>query len=97
MHARSLAGEKALKAALILLDVDPPRTHNLQLLADLLPADWGLEAIPADLARLSMWIVESRYPGDWPDASDGDAEVAASDAAAVLDAVAADIERRRES
>lgn len=91
------AAEKALKAALIVLDVDPPRTHNLQLLADLLPADWSVHAASADLARLSLWIVESRYPGDWPDASKSDADIAASDAAVVVDAVAADIEHDLEA
>jgi HEPN domain-containing protein len=48
------AAEKALKAALIVLDIDPPRTHNLQLLADLLPEGWDVRATSADLARLSL-------------------------------------------
>jgi len=25
-----------------------------------------LEESSADLARLSLWLVESRYPGEWP-------------------------------
>lgn len=89
------AAEKALKAALIFLDTDPPRTHNLQLLADLLPDGWALRATSADVARLSMWIVESRYPGDWPDASQHDAAVAVADARAVVEAAAADLDRAR--
>jgi HEPN domain-containing protein len=89
------AAEKATKAALILLDIDPPRTHNIQLLADMLPEEWALRATPADLARLSLWIVESRYPGDWPDATQGDTAVAVADARAVVDAAASDIARVR--
>jgi len=61
------AAEKALKAALISLDIDPPRVHNLELLADLLPEGWAVRSAKQDLGRLSLWIVESRYPGDWPD------------------------------
>lgn len=87
------AAEKGLKAALIFLGIDPPRSHNLVLLADLLPDDWDVRSVHADLARLTIWIVESRYPGDWPDATDDDATAAASDARAVLDAVLADIQR----
>ena len=89
------AGGPARPAALIVVDIDPPRTHNLQLLADLLPEGWGVRSTPADLARLSLWIVESRYPGDWPEASQGDATVAVSDARAVIDAAVSDFERGR--
>ena len=67
-HVATLAqqsAEKAVKAGLVLLDVDPPRSHNLELLVDLLPDDWGIHESSADLARLSSWLVESRYPGEW--------------------------------
>ena len=66
-HVATLAqqsAEKAVKAGLVVLDVDPPRTHNLELLADLLPDDWAVHESSADLARLSLWLVESRYPGE---------------------------------
>jgi HEPN domain-containing protein len=36
------AAEKAVKAGLVVLDLDPPRTHNLELLVDLLPDDWAV-------------------------------------------------------
>jgi HEPN domain-containing protein len=68
-HVATLAqqsAEKALKAGLVLLDIDPPRTHNLELLADLLPDDWAVHESSVDLARLGLWLVESRYPGEWP-------------------------------
>jgi len=51
-HVATLAqqsAEKAVKAGLVLLDVDPPRTHNLELLVDLLPDDWAVHESSADL------------------------------------------------
>ena len=50
-HVATLAqqsAEKALKAGLVPLDIDPPRTHNLALLADLLPDDWAVHEVLAD-------------------------------------------------
>lgn len=85
------AAEKALKAVLVLQDVDPPRTHNLQLLADLVPRAGRVAGIAVDLVRLSVWAVESRYPGDWPEASRDDAGVALSAASEVLSAVESEI------
>jgi HEPN domain-containing protein len=85
------AAEKALKAALVSLGIDPPRTHNLQLLADLLPVQWGVSSLEVDFASLSMWAVESRYPGDWPESTDTDAEAAVSAARAVLDAIVGNV------
>lgn len=81
------AAEKALKALLVFRDVDPPRTHNVQLLADLVPRAGRVAGVAADLARLSLWAVESRYPGDWPEASADDAEVALAAAREVVLAV----------
>ena len=84
------AAEKALKAGLIILDVDPPRTHNLELLADMLPEPWQVRRVSNDLGRLSLWVVESRYPGDWPDATGAEADVAVTTAREVVDAIDAD-------
>jgi HEPN domain-containing protein len=56
-HVATLAqqgAEKAVKAGLVSLDIDPPRTHILQLLVDLLPSDWQVHESPADLPRLSQ-------------------------------------------
>ena len=81
------AAEKALKALLVLQDIDPPRTHNVQLLADLVPRAGRVADVEADLARLSLWAVESRYPGEWPEASGDDAGVSLVAAREVLTAV----------
>lgn len=74
------------------MDIDPPRTHNLQLLADLLPENWQARSLQLDFASLSIWAVESRYPGDWPEPTDAEAKTAVSAARTVLDAVVHDVE-----
>ena len=96
-HVATLAqqsAEKAVKAGLVLLDVDPPRTHNLELLVDLLPDDWIVHASSADLARLSLWLVESRYPGEWPEATESAAAEALAAARDVLAMMSSDLSAR---
>ena len=78
----------------MLLDVDPPRTHNLELLVDLLPDDWTVNDSSADLARLSLWLVESRYPGEWPEATASDAADALAAARDVFARMASDLSAR---
>jgi len=46
------------------------------------------------LAGLTEWAVESRYPGDWPDATDPDAKSAVEEAKAVWSSVCADFRIR---
>lgn len=58
------AAEKAIKAALVYLQVEFPKTHDLDLLCTLLPSDWKTSSERVDLAELSEWSVEARYPGD---------------------------------
>ena len=67
------AAEKALKAALVLEGIEFPFTHDLDALRNRLPDGWSVSAAHIDLAELTQWAVESRYPGDWPDASESDA------------------------
>jgi HEPN domain-containing protein/predicted nucleotidyltransferase len=77
--------EKAVKAALILLDIDPPRTHDLNALWDLLPADWGAPpAAFSELKKLGDMAVEARYPGDWAEPSASDAQLAVQRARSIL-------------
>ena len=73
-HAQQ-AGEKALKAALILAGVPVGRTHDLVYLGGMVPAGWSSRFAPTDLADLGRWAVEARYP----DATGG-AEATAADA-----------------
>ncbi len=83
--------EKALKAALIFLRIDFPRRHDLDVLRDLLPADWSVKRSTPDLADLTEWAVEARYPGEWPEAVESDAQAAARQARIVWTAVGADL------
>lgn len=72
------AAEKAVKAALVFLQVEFPYRHDLGLLRTYLPDGWLLKENPADLDDLSQWAVESRYPGSPREASEDDAGVAVS-------------------
>ena len=61
-NAAQQAAEKALKAALVLSGVEPPRTHDLDDLRNRLPVEWRVKRRHPDLARLSDLAVDSRYP-----------------------------------
>ena len=85
------AAEKALKAVLIFLQIDFPRRHDLDALRNLIPAGWQLKEEHPDLADLTEWAVEARYPGDWADATEEDARSAAQQARAVWQSVRRDL------
>ncbi len=58
------AAEKYLKACLQERAIDPPRTHNLLRLLDLLlPSDPALRALRRGMKSLSRYAVDFRYPG----------------------------------
>ena len=88
------SAEKALKAALVLECVAFPFTHDLDALRNRLPESWTVHAAHADLAELTQWAVETRYPGDWPEVTTEDATRAVSEAAALHDSVVSEFERR---
>ena len=60
-HAQQ-AAEKTLKAVLIFLEIDFPRTHNIRTLLDLLPEGVGVPPEVEESAALTDYAVESRYP-----------------------------------
>lgn len=60
-HAQQ-AAEKTLKAALIFLEIDFPRTHNIRTLLDLLPEGVDVPQEVEESAILTDYAVESRYP-----------------------------------
>ena len=96
-HACSLAqqaAEKALKAALVLEGIDFPFRHDLDALRQLLPETWSVRRTHPDLAQLTQWSVEARYPGHWQEATATDAERAVSEARDVYNSIAADFKRR---
>ena len=65
-HAQQ-AAEKYLKALLVHLGIDFPRTHNLRLLVQLLPAGVSLDGVDLEkMFSLNQFAVDERYPGDDP-------------------------------
>lgn len=91
------AAEKAFKGALILEEVDFPFSHDLDALRNLLPGNWPVHRLCGDLARLTQWTTEARYPGEWEEATMLDAERAVAQARDVCSAIAAEIERRTDA
>jgi HEPN domain-containing protein len=85
------SAEKAPKAALIFLQIDFPRRHDLDALRNLLPSGWNIKEEQPDLAALTEWSVEARYPGDWPDATEDDARIAIEQARVVWQLINADL------
>ena len=81
-HAQQ-AAEKALKAVLIFLQIDFRRTHDLNVLRDLLPESWQLKTALPNLEDLNRWAIAARYPDDLREATEADASEAVEQARAV--------------
>ena len=87
-------GEKAIKAVLIYTEVKFPKHHDLDRLRDLVPKGWKVKERFPDLAELTIWAVESPYPGDTPDVTEFEAQETLELAKAVFEAVSAELEER---
>jgi HEPN domain-containing protein len=81
------AAEKAIKALLVSHDIDPPKLHDLDRLAQRLPDGEQAAFREIDLPPLTRWAIDGRYPGDLDEATRDDAEQAVSLAREVLDRV----------
>ena len=86
--------EKAIKAILVFEEVNFPKIHDLDRLRDLVPKGWKVKEQFPDLAELTIWAVESRYPGDIPDIVEQEARETLSLAEAVFDSVSTQLEER---
>ncbi len=86
--------EKAIKAILIYEETNFPKNHDLDRLRDLIPKGWKIKEQFPDLAELTIWAVESRYPGDMPDAVESEARETLRLAESLFDAVSAELEER---
>ena len=86
--------EKALKAVLVFEDVYFPKIHDLDRLRDLIPEGWKAKEQFPDLAELTIWAVESRYPGLTPNVTEKEAADALQLAEAVFEAVATELRER---
>jgi len=84
--------EKAVKAILIFEEVNFPKIHDLDRLRDLIPKGWKVKEQFPDLAELTIWAVESRYPGDMPDVTEHEAREALRLAGAVFDTISAELQ-----
>jgi len=89
--------EKAVKAILIFEEVNFPKIHDLDRLRDLIPKGWKVKEQFPDLAELTIWAVESRYPGDMPDVTEQEARETFRLAGAVFDMVSAELQDRMQN
>lgn len=87
------AAEKALKSALIFLQIEFPFRHDLDMLRNLLPQDWQTPFNHPDLTRLTEWAVEARYPSLTVDPTHEDAAMAVAQASAVVESVQRDLQQ----
>ncbi len=69
------------------------KSHDLDMLKNLLPDGWYTKSEAKDLSELSFWAVESRYPGDLPEATKEDADNALAKAEYILRSVQDDLRR----
>lgn len=82
------AAEKYLKGLLVFYDIEFPKTHDLELLLNLVATrNSDLADGLRDVIVLTPYGVEIRYPGDRPDASVEEAEHAVHLARLVRDAI----------
>ena len=85
------AAEKALKVVLIFLQIDFQRTHDLNVLRDLLPESWQLKTALPNLGDLNRWAVGACYPDDVQEATQADASEAVEQARAVWTAASTEL------
>jgi HEPN domain-containing protein len=79
------AVEKYLKALLTLAGIPAPRTHDLDVLASLLPSEQRHSLPSARMAALNTYAVEVRYADDWKDPGRSEAMAALELAQSVRD------------
>ena len=77
------AAEKSLKALLIREQIEFPLTHDLDRLRNALPDSYQTHQAHPDLAELTEWAVEARYPTQAEPATPEDAQRVLQQASAV--------------
>lgn len=83
-HAQQ-AAEKALKAVLVLYGVQPPKNHNIKILAEMLPEDLEIPESVLEAAILTQYSTILRYPGLFESATESQRQKAVKITAGVLD------------
>lgn len=92
-HAQQ-AVEKAFKAALVLDGKSAPKSHDLDDLRNRLPNGWHVRTTHRDLARLTQYAVEARYPDDLPPINKLQSSASLRQAQTIYRSICADFERR---
>jgi HEPN domain-containing protein len=87
-HCQQVA-EKYLKCILTCLGIQAPRTHNLEVLAALISAEFTLPVPLSDLVELNPYAVNIRYADDWREPGIQDAQRALTLARQIRDAARA--------
>jgi len=95
-HAQQ-AAEKAIKAVLILKRIEFPPTHNIKVLIGLLPDSAVVPEKLQQASLLTMYAVNTRYPGDLYHVSKEDYAEALSLAGAVVRWASAQIRKSAKS
>lgn len=85
-HAQQCA-EKYLKALLTERGIPFQKTHDLTELLPLAPKDARLDVFAEEVAELTPYAIETRYPGDWDPQTREDAERAVALAHRIRQAV----------
>lgn len=85
-HAHQ-AAEKALKAALIFGQIDFRRTHDLNILWNLVHESWQFKMVQSSIVDLTERIGDVRYPSEMPEPTQADASKAVEHARAVWTSV----------
>ena len=65
------------------MQIDFPRTHDLNLLQNLVSNSWHFKTAHANLAKLTDWVVDARYPGQVPEPTKAEAITAVKHARVV--------------
>ena len=85
-HAQQTT-EKALKAVLTFLQIDFPRTDNLNILWNLVPHSWQFKTVQSNLSDLTGCVADVRYPGNTPEPTKTDASEAVEQARSIWTSV----------
>ena len=75
--------------------IDFPKTHDIRLLTQRVPADVKLGLFIEEVVPLNRYTIEARYPGNWEPFDREEAETAVSIARKVRKAVRANLPTRR--
>lgn len=95
-HAQQ-AAEKAIKALLVQGGIAFRRTHDLVVLAAILPENLRDRIARVDLQLLQQWAVDARYPADLPESSREDAATVLAAAVHVVAVVTQSLSADREA